>query len=116
MSLNAPTILVVDDDDAIRGLLRLVLEDEGYEVVEAENGAVGLEAASHHHPDLIVLDLAMPVMDGRTFFERIRASHCRGVPVIVVSALTEGREVGADAALGKPFDPGVLVAEVARLL
>ena len=114
--MSAATILVVDDDVAIRGLVRLVLEDEGYDVVEAENGASGLEVAEHHRPDLIVLDLAMPVMDGRTFFKRIRASRCRDVPVIVVSALTEGREVGADAALEKPFDPDALVAEVERLL
>ena len=62
--MSAERILIVDDDDNIRQIVRMCLADEGYEVFEAANGQAALEAARHRPPDLILLDMRMPVMDG----------------------------------------------------
>ena len=82
-----PRILVVEDDEAIRGLVTEVLRDDGYEVSEAANGAEALDYVGGHQPDLIVLDLMMPVMDGWTFVEECRRiNRCSEVPIVVTSA------------------------------
>src|SRR4051794_12204641 len=80
-------ILVVEDDDAIRGLVSDVLRDDGYQVREATNGIEALEQLRSGRPDLIVLDLMMPVMDGWAFVEECRNNqYCQGVPIVVTSA------------------------------
>jgi CheY-like chemotaxis protein len=79
--------LVVDDDEGIRSLFKRSLEGDGWTVDEAENGAVALEAAARHTPDLILLDLMMPVMDGFEFVLNYRQREgCRDTPIIVVTA------------------------------
>jgi len=113
-----PTVLVVDDDSAIVRMLRLVLRGEGFDVLTASNGEEALDAVASCHPSVIVLDLAMPVMDGRTFFRELRE---RGddTPVIILSAYgaqRAQRELSAEAGLDKPVEPDRLVAEVQRLL
>jgi CheY-like chemotaxis protein len=79
--------LVVDDDEGIRSLFRRALTDDGWTVDEAENGAIALELAREHRPDLVLLDLMMPVMDGFEFVMHYRQLEgCRVTPIIVVTA------------------------------
>jgi signal transduction histidine kinase/DNA-binding response OmpR family regulator len=79
--------LIVEDDEATRSLVRIALEDNGWEVTEAENGQLGLEHLRTRRPDLVLLDLMMPVMDGFEFMERLRANESsRSVPVVVLTA------------------------------
>ena len=117
-----PRILVVEDDEAIRGLVSEVLRDDGYDVSEASNGIEALEAVSARRPDLIVLDLMMPVMDGWTFVEECRRSRrCEQVPIVVTSASHDLprtaerlRSFGVRTCLAKPFDVDGLLALVER--
>jgi len=117
-----PQILVVEDDAAIRALVSEVLRDDGYEVSEATNGAEALEFVGGHRPDLIVLDLMMPVMDGWTFVEECRRqARCREVPIVVTSAshdlpktADQLRSYGVRTCLAKPFDVDGLLALVER--
>jgi CheY-like chemotaxis protein len=111
------SILVVDDDVALARMLRVLLVSEGYEVTVAGNGLEALEYLKESSASLILLDLQMPVMDGRSFFQELR-SKGDNTPVIILSAYNADRacrELGADAALSKPADPdaiGTLVREV----
>jgi CheY-like chemotaxis protein len=100
-------LLVVDDDPAIREMLEMLLDSEGYEVATATNGADALEALPRVHPDLILLDMKMPVMDGWEFMDHYRTLPDATAPVVVFSAAQDtGRraaEVGARAFVAKPF-------------
>lgn len=116
-------ILVVDDEEGIRHIVRFTLRDEGFAVFEAANGEEALGVVEEVCPDLIVLDVMMPGIDGYTVMERLRSSNLhRGLPVIMLSALTEDDQVwkgwrsGVDWYLTKPFDPNDLAAAVHRLL
>ena len=111
-------IMVIDDDAPLARMLSLTLRYDGYAVQAACNGHEALDQMSAGPPDLIVLDLEMPVMDGRTFFRELRA---RGwmMPVLVVSAYEARkgqRELGAEAYLNKPFNPEELLRQIRRLL
>lgn len=115
---SGSTVLVVDDDAALTRLLRLVLRDGGFEVRTAMNGREALEEVTADEPDVIILDLQMPVMDGHTF---IRELHARGLhPRVLVLSATGARraqrELHADAAMDKPFEPEDLVETVAQLM
>ena len=115
-------ILVVEDDAAIRGLVTEVLRDDGYDVSEAANGVEALAYVGNHEPDLIVLDLMMPVMDGWTFVEECRrTARCSEVPIVVTSASHDLsgtaerlRSYGVRTCLAKPFDVDGLLALVER--
>jgi CheY-like chemotaxis protein len=117
-----PQILVVEDDEAIRGLVSEVLRDDGYQVSEASNGLEALAQLRLQRPDLIVLDLMMPVMDGWTFVEECHAhSDCVDVPIVVTSASHDLprtaerlRNFGVRTCLAKPFDVDGLLALVER--
>ena len=117
-----PEVLVVEDDDAIRSLVAEVLQDDGYAVREATNGAEALEVLREARPDLIVLDLMMPVMDGWTFVSECqRMDWCGEVPILVTSAshdlprtAEQLREMGVKTCLAKPFDVDGLLALVQR--
>jgi signal transduction histidine kinase/CheY-like chemotaxis protein len=83
------TVLVVDDDEAIRDMLRRTFTKEGWNVVEAENGRVGLQRLAASHPELVLLDLMMPEVDGFQFLEELRKNEAtKGLPVIVLTAKT----------------------------
>ena len=108
-------VLVIDDDAEIRRLVQLVLKHEGYEVIVAEDGLRGVSMAQRHHPDVIVLDLMMPVTDGYTVLARLREDEgTRAIPVVVLTAVTlsgaryRAINAGARAFLTKPFDPSDL--------
>lgn len=120
-SAAAPTILVVEDDHAIRYLLTQVLEGSGYVVIACEDGAHGLTAASAEidRIDAVITDSRMPGMDGVELVARIRALR-PAMPILVVSGnVEEGDPRGADTrmvCLSKPVSPELLRLELSRLL
>jgi CheY-like chemotaxis protein len=101
-------ILVVDDDENIRQIVRILLSDEGYEVLEASNGQAALELLGGVQPELILLDLRMPVMDGWEFAQRYSLMPGKHAPIIAcvaaLDATTACEGVPAVAILSKPFD------------
>lgn len=103
-----PRVLVVDDDDALAESLRGALSDEGYAVATARHGAAALELIAIHEPALLIVDLRMPIMDGRSFIEQYRRVAKRPRPIVVLTGARDGREaaeaLGADAFVAKPFD------------
>lgn len=116
-------ILVVEDERDILHLVKLYLEKEGYRVVTAATGPDGLKAARSEHPDLLVLDLMLPDMDGLEVCKRLRADpQTATLPIIMLTAKAEesdtiiGLELGADDYVTKPFSPKALVARSKALL
>jgi DNA-binding response OmpR family regulator len=112
------TVLVVDDDASLLALIRILLTSSGYEVLAASDGRRALDLAEQAPVDLVLLDLEMPVMDGRQFFHEFR-SRGKTAPVIVVSAHdaeAASSEIGADGAVAKPFDPASLTSLVGEML
>ncbi|MFC4427077.1 response regulator transcription factor [Deinococcus navajonensis] len=110
------TILVIEDDPDIRRIVKLDLEDAGFRVLTAENGAAGLTAVQEQNPDLVVLDLGLPDVSGEEVALRIRkTSH---VPIVVLTAFDDVEQkihllcAGADDYLTKPFDPGELAGRI----
>ena len=114
------TILVVDDEPEIIKLVRAYLEGAGYRVVTAKNGREALLVTRHEKPDLIVLDLTMPEMDGIEFTRRLRQE--KSTPIIMLTARVQetdriiGLELGADDYVTKPFSPREIVARVRAVL
>lgn len=118
-----PTVLVVEDSDDARYFMRLELERLGYLVVEAENGEKAVEVARRERPDVILMDLSLPVMDGIAATEMIRSSEeLNGVPVIAVTAHQEtdfregAKAAGFDAYVTKPIDINFLSELIKGLL
>jgi DNA-binding response OmpR family regulator len=117
-------VLCIDDEKEIIDLIRLILNRKGYEVVGAIGGEEGLAKARSWKPDLVLLDLMMPDMDGWEVFHRIRADEAlAGIPVIVVTARAQSidRVLGLHVArvndyISKPFTPQDLVESVERVL
>ena len=113
-------ILVVDDEPKVARLARDYLEKNGYRVLTAGDGQSALTTARREKPDLIVLDLMLPIMDGREVCKILRRES--DVPIIMLTALAEevdqvtGLEIGADDYITKPFSPRALVARVRALL
>jgi DNA-binding response OmpR family regulator len=115
-----PEVLIVDDDAHIRELVRLYLEDEGVEVVQKGNGAEALEYVENHSPDLVVLDIMMPGMNGWDLCAKLR--ELGDMPILMITAKDEaadrikGFKLGTDDYLVKPFDPVELTLRVKALL
>jgi CheY-like chemotaxis protein len=115
---------VIDDEPSVRELLADLFGSEGYLVSEAADGIRGLHVLRETCPDLVILDLMMPVMNGWTFADKCRRTDaCRGVPIIAISAMFDMRQsahalhsLGIRAFLAKPFDVEVLLSLVATLL
>ena len=117
------TILVIDDEKDLIELVRYNLEKEGFDVIAANDGQSGLEVVKRHRPDLVVLDLMMPGLDGLQVCQRLRSDPRSGrIPVIMLTAkATEadrvvGLELGADDYITKPFSPREVVARVKAVL
>lgn len=112
-------VLVVDDEPDIRQVLAYVLGDEGYEVYEASDGHTALELIDREHPDIIILDMKMPGMDGWNFVRQYRERHDHRAAIIVLTAAQDaarrGADVDADGYVSKPFDLDVLVERVAAM-
>ncbi len=119
-----PVVLVVDDDEAIRTVVRWKLDDEGYQVVEADDGHTALRRLRDDHPALVVLDLSLPGLGGLDVLRRLRDGQTgrSDTPVIVLSGRSGetdrivGLDLGADDYLVKPFSPGELAARVRSVL
>ena len=113
-------ILIVDDEPGLRDLVRINLEHEGFGVVQAENGVLGLEAVREEHPDLVILDVMMPEMDGWETCKKLR--EFSQVPVLMLTARVQSQDIvtglnsGADDYLLKPFNMDELMARVRALL
>jgi DNA-binding response OmpR family regulator len=118
--VRAEHVLVVDDEEPIRSLVGTYLRDEGFEVVEAATGEAAVERIERRVPDLVILDVRLPGIDGFEVLRRIRKHS--DVYVIMLTARTEetdkliGLEVGADDYVTKPFSPRELVARVKAVL
>ncbi len=120
MSLGGPRVLVVEDDRKTAEVIRAYLEKDGYRVATAHDGESGLQAALDDLPDLVVLELRLPVIGGMDMCHALRAES--SVPIIVLTALTieqqklNGLALGADDFVTKPFSPRELVARVGAVL
>jgi len=114
------TILIVDDDQTLRELIRIQLEHEDYAVIKAENGPEGIAAVREHRPDMIILDLTMPGMDGLEVCTELRKFS--KLPVLMLTARSQNQDVvtgldkGADDYLVKPFNMDELLARIRALL
>jgi CheY-like chemotaxis protein len=118
---RAPCVLLIDDDAAVRMLCSVSLRALGIDVLEAEDGARGLELTRRRRPDLVLLDVSMPGLDGFQVAELVRRHRrTRHIPLMFLSGEQENdaraREVGAIACLAKPFNPVALASLVASTL
>ncbi len=115
-----PHVLIVEDDDELRRVIRAALIDAGYAASEAPDGAAGLRECQHHDPDVILLDLAMPRLDGQAFVEAYRQlPESRGKIVVITGTASGGETSGrirASAFLSKPFDLDRLLGAVRSLV
>ena len=118
-----PVVLIVDDDEKLREFIRVNLEMEGYSVVEAASAEDGLRAVEAQPPNLILLDVMMPGVDGWEMLRRVQERHGVGsIPVIMFSGKIDEREAdeatsrGAQGFIGKPFDPHELIDQTKQLL
>lgn len=117
---NSKTILVVDDDQDLLELLAFVLSSEGYDVRTASDGLEALNVVEDKMPNLILLDMRMPVMDGWEFASEFHTRFDDGVPIVVVTAAENAEkraeEIGASGWISKPFDVGSLIVLVREQL
>ncbi len=116
-------ILVVEDQEDNRQIIRDMLAGTGYEIIEAENGEQALAAIAKARPDLILMDIQLPVMDGYTATRRIKADPAlRSIPIIAVTSYAlsgeekKAREAGCDDYIPKPYSPRELLAKVRQYL
>jgi two-component system cell cycle response regulator DivK len=116
-------ILVVEDQEDNRQILRDLLSNVGYEMIEAEDGVQALEQAAKHRPDLILMDIQLPLMDGYEATRRIKANpDLQSIPIIVVTSYAlsgdeeKAREAGCDAYVAKPYSPRALLAKIREYL
>lgn len=119
----AKKILIVDDEDHIVEMLKLRLETLGYEVVTACDGEAGLKLSRESKPDLIILDLMLPKIDGYKVCRMLKFDEkYKHIPIIMFTARAQdsdvkmGKEVGADAYITKPFDSKILLEKIGELL
>lgn len=114
-----PKVLIAEDDASVRMTLEFVLEDEGFSVLTAEDGAEALRIAGQELPDVILLDQVMPKMDGKRVFSALRSEDAtRAIPVLVLTGMGRGPEeewAGAHF-VGKPFSPDDLVQAIRDVL
>ncbi len=116
-------ILIVEDQEDNRQILRDLLGSVGYEMTEAWDGAAGLTAAKQQRPDLILMDIQMPLMDGYEATRRIKADpELKSIPIIVVTSYAlsgdegKARAAGCDAYITKPYGPRQLLAKIKEFL
>ncbi|MGO4388956.1 response regulator [Microvirga sp. 2YAF29] len=121
--MSLKRILIVEDTEDNRQILRDLLTNAGFDIVEAHDGEAAVEAASKHHPDLILMDIQLPIMNGYEAIRRIKSdAKLQPIPIIAVTsyALSEDKEkaraAGCDGYVAKPFSPRQLLATVRDLL
>lgn len=120
---KTPTILVVEDEEDLRDIIIYNLDREGYQTIGVETGEQGLEQAMSAKPDIVILDLMLPGMNGLDVCKQIKQNlNTQDISIIIVSAkgeeadIVSGLELGADDYLAKPFSPRILLARVRALL
>jgi DNA-binding response OmpR family regulator len=117
-----PTLLIIEDEPELVRVLRSYLEQAGYNVLSALRGDTGLSLWEDKHPDLVILDLNLPGMDGLDVARRIRQKETHRTPILMLTARADetdqliGLELGADDYIPKPFSPRIVVARVKALL
>ncbi|MEV0903119.1 response regulator [Actinoplanes sp. NPDC049802] len=123
MALQPPTVLIADDDEGTRDLIAFKLRAAGYRTLETDNGRTAMSLAVNERPQLILLDISMPGLDGLGFCYELHSSpQTADIPVIIVSGRSTpadvdlGHIVGAEDYLAKPFSPAELLRRVQRLL
>jgi CheY-like chemotaxis protein len=123
MSADSKTVLLVEDNEDNRTVYRTILEHFGYDVVEARNGEDGIRMAREDHPDLILMDISIPVIDGWEATKILKAEEgTKHIPIIALTAhalatdRAKAEEVGCDGYLAKPCEPRRVVAEVEKFL
>jgi two-component system, cell cycle response regulator DivK len=116
-------ILVVEDQEDNRQILRDLLGSAGYDLIEAENGEEALAAVAKHRPDLVLMDIQLPIMDGYEATRRLKADpKFKAIPIIVVTSYAlsgdegKAREAGCDAYVTKPYSPRLLLAKIKEFL
>ena len=116
-------ILVVEDQEDNRRIIRDLLMSAGYELIEAADGAAGVRLAETERPDLILMDIQLPVLDGHEATRRIKSNpELRSIPVVVVTSYAlsgddvKAMEAGSDAYVAKPFSPRQLLATIREFL
>jgi two-component system, cell cycle response regulator DivK len=116
-------ILVVEDQEDNRKIVRDLLTSVGYELIEAVNGEEGVRLAEQHRPDLVLMDIQLPIVDGYEATRRIKAQpELRGIPIIAVTSYAlsgddaKALEAGCDAYVAKPFSPRALLAKIREYL
>jgi CheY-like chemotaxis protein len=119
MSTGKPLVLIAEDDPSVRMTLEFVLEDEGFDVLIAEDGEAALRAAGDRIPDVILLDQMMPKMDGRQVLLALRQDEATSsIPVLVLSGMARGGEEDWPGAqfVGKPFSPEDLIERIRQVI
>lgn len=119
--MSNKTILICDDDEGILDMLELVLEETGYRIIPVQNSLHIYDEIEKQHPDLILLDLWMPVLSGDQILKNLRQNpETKDLPVIIISASREGERIANDAGascfLAKPFDLDTLVNRVDEMI
>ncbi len=114
-----PVVLIAEDDPSVRMTLEFVLEDEGFDVLVAEDGEVALRLSLRERPDVILLDQIMPKMDGKAVLAALRSEDTtRSIPVLVLTGMAKGASHDWPGArfIGKPFNPEYLVDQIRIVL
>ncbi|MFC1508160.1 response regulator transcription factor [Candidatus Omnitrophota bacterium] len=121
--MDKKRILLVDDEEDLRNMLKFRLEATSYDVIEAADGQEGLSKARTERPDLIILDLMLPKIDGFKVCRMLKFDEkYKAIPIIMFTARAQkqdqdlGKEMGADAYVTKPFDPGILLGKIKELI
>ena len=118
--MNAPKITIVDDDQNIVTSIRIALEEEGYKITAFHDGENGLQGIKNTHPDLVILDIKMPRMDGTEVLQKLRETS--NIPVIFLTSKDDeideiiGLKLGADDYITKPFSQRLLITRIATIL
>ncbi len=121
--MDKKRILLVDDEEDLRKMLRFRLEATNYDVIEAADGQEGLNKARSERPDLIILDLMLPKIDGFKVCRMLKFDEkYKAIPIVMFTARAQkqdqelGKEMGADAYVTKPFDPEILLGKIKELI
>jgi len=116
-------ILVVEDQEENRQILRDLFDDAGHDIMEVEDGAAAIAAAKQYRPDLILMDIQLPILDGYEATRRIKADpDLRAIPIVIVTSYAlsgteeKARACGGDSFIAKPFSPLELLAKVKKYL
>ncbi|TAM37524.1 response regulator [bacterium] len=121
--MDKKKILVVDDESGLVEMLSIRLEVNNYQVISASDGQEGLDKARSEAPDLIILDLMLPRLDGYQVCRALKSDEkYKQIPIVIFTARAQesdiraGKEAGADAYITKPFEPDILLAKVSQLI